>query len=784
MQGKFSYHLLITGFASVLLIMLLISIIGLTRMAVINRNLDEFVTKHALKTKLVTQMRTVARERSLLLNAMTIMEDPFERDDAFMRFNNFGNTFALMRNRLMAMNLSKKELTIINRQGQLTQTAVTLQNHVTELVFAGDIERARYALLNEAIPSQNKVLEQLQQLLSLMNRTTQSAVAGAARANDYAYVFMVILAVSGLMVGSGIAMFVIRRVNKIEIALHEEKERVEVTLHSIGDAVITTDADGDVNYLNPVAERLTGWDSTGAHGLALPEVFNIVNEDDRHPGLNPVAHCLQSGTIEYLTPPTVLISRSGDEYAIEDSAAPIRDRDGEVIGAVLVFHDVSLARRMARQLAWQANHDGLTGLTNRSAFEQLLEELLRSARDNKRQHALCFLDLDQFKVINDTCGHVAGDELLRQLAGVLRGSVRRVDHVARLGGDEFGILIEDCDLRHATAIAENIKNNISDFRFLWQDKTFDVGASIGMVALTESSESLTHMLSTADAACYLAKDKGRNRIHVYQPGDKELAALHGEMQWVSKITQAMEQNRFVIHAQQITPTREKQSGVFCELFAYLLDEKGQLVRPSSFLPAAERYALTPTIDRWMVRNTLHLLSRHPDSVLDTVAINLSGHSFCDEDFLSEVVGQFERYAVAPERVCFEITETAAIANLSRAARFICELSAMGCRFALDDFGSGLSSFAYLKSLRVDYLKIDGAFIIDIEHDPIDRAMVEAINEIGHVMGIKTIAEYVETRSILEIVTQMGIDYAQGFNVCEPKPLLDYLTTRKTGTKTK
>ena len=565
---------------------------------------------------------------------------------------------------------------------------------------------------------------------------------------------------------------------KAEDAVLQEKERAQVTLQSIGDGVITTDSQGAIQFMNPVAEQLTGRKNIEANGLPLPKVFRLVDEVTRKRINDPIKACMDEERIIILATPVMLIRNDGTEFSVEITAAPMYDSAPKVIGAVLICRDVTEMRGMALEMSYQATHDSLTGLINRHEFERRLDQLIKTAREYGHQHALCYMDLDQFKVVNDTSGHTAGDQLLRQLAMLLQGKVRDRDTLARLGGDEFGVLIGECSLEQAKHIAQDICDTIRDFRFVWQEKTFEIGVSIGMVVINADSEGLTNVLSAADEACYAAKDKGRNRVHVFQPDDAELQQRHGEMQWVPRIARALTEDRFSLYCQAISKTRDSQEQCgHYEVLIRLIDEMGEVALPSSFIPAAERYSLMPTIDRWVIRKAF---STYKDAygknirALDVWAINLSGESLNDDKFLGFIHEQFGVYDIPPRAICFEITETAAIANLAKAIQFIKELKGMGCYFALDDFGSGLSSFKYLKNLPVDYLKIDGSFIRDIAKDPIHYAMVESINQIGHVMGIQTIAECVETNAILDKIKQIGVDFAQGFAIDRPKPVADHL----------
>ncbi len=574
------------------------------------------------------------------------------------------------------------------------------------------------------------------------------------------------------MITAFVIIWVIRTMN----ALFHQKELAEVTLHSIGDAVITTDAAANVEYLNPIAEELTGWASAAAAGMPLKEVFNIVNGVTREPQTNPVEKCLREHRVIGLDNNTVLIRRDGHEFIVEDSAAPVHDHEGNIVGAVMVFYDATSSRNMPHLLSYQATHDALTGLINRREFERRLAEVLASARNHDRHHVLCYLDLDQFKVINDTCGHSAGDRLLRQLTPLLKRRLREADTLARLGGDEFGVLLENAPLDVARRIADDLLQIVKNFHFVWEDKSFEIGASIGVVSITSESASVAEVLREADTACYAAKDKGRNRVQVYRPGDTEIAQRHGEMQWVSRITRALEEDRFCLFHQAILPLAAHEGfDPQCEILLRMVDENGGIVSPMAFIPAAERYNLMPAIDRWVIRNAFVLCGSKdvrgdPDEFRKAFSINLSGASLCDEHFLDFIYEQLAQHAVPPQSICFEITETAVIANLDQAMTFMRALKNKGCRFALDDFGSGLSSFVYLKNLPVDYLKIAGTFVRNMVDDPTDRAMVDAINRVGQIMGIKTIAEFVENETILEQLRQLGVDFGQGYGIAMPKPV--------------
>ena len=555
-----------------------------------------------------------------------------------------------------------------------------------------------------------------------------------------------------------------------EDALFREKESAQITLQSIGDGVITTDAHSVVEYINPVAEELTGWKVDDASGRSIDEIFRGFHEETCEPLENPLAVSIRRDRAIKSVRPTLLIRRDGNELYIESTASPIRDGKGSVTGGVLVFHDVSESRELNRRLSYHASHDILTGLVNRREFENRLERALKSARARETSYELLYLDLDQFKIVNDSCGHSAGDALLGQLGALLKSKIRWRDTLARLGGDEFGVLLESCSLEEAMNSAESLRLAISEYKFVWEERNFRLGVSIGVVPITADNEDVATLLSAADSACAAAKEAGRNRIHSFQENDIDLMRRRREMQWAARINNALEEDRFELFRQTIQPLQKDEKGAHYEILLRMRDENGGIISPGLFIEAAERYGITPNIDRWVIRSAFRWLVSEADERerLALCSINLSGQSFGDEKFLPFVIDQFQMSGIDATKICFEITETAAIASYSQANRFINALKELGCKFALDDFGTGLSSFGYLKHFPVDFLKIDGSFVKEILHDPIDREMVRSINEIGHLTGKKTIAEFAENEEIITMLRGMGIDYAQGYGVSEPK----------------
>ena len=567
-----------------------------------------------------------------------------------------------------------------------------------------------------------------------------------------------------------------------ELMIAERKELAEVTLSSIADGVITTDPHGKTRYLNRVAEQLTGWSNDMAQGMDIGLTMPLADERTGEALEHVAMRCLQQRQAIGISPHAQLITREGRRIAIEESAAPIWSCDGDILGAVVVFRDVSYERKLSQELSWQASHDTLTQLINRREFEHLVAGALRTAKQEGHAHALLYLDLDQFKVINDTCGHAAGDVLLQLLAKMLQGKMRDSDSLARLGGDELGVLLPHCPLDHARLIGEQLRQSIHEFRFTWDERSFELGVSIGIVEINQDSKSMSELLSAADQACYLAKEQGRNRIHLYQESDVMLAQRHGEMLWISRLNEAFTHDYFRLYAMPIVHLHDSPEH-HDEVLIRIRNGKGDLILPGAFIPAAERYDLMLSIDRWVIR----AVCAHIESVRDSLpplealaesrrrapalySVNLSGMSLAAPGLQDYITAQFVQYAIAPEQICFEITETAVIANLPKAQVFMRQLKTMGCRFSLDDFGSGFSSFGYLRALPVDYLKIDGIFVRGIATNAINRAMVKAINEVGHVMGLQTVAEYVENAETLAIIRELGIDYAQGYAVGGLRPL--------------
>ncbi len=785
----FSHVLLSLAFGSLILLCLAMGLVSLNESNQAHRDLEAIVEKIGTRLELLDTMRTAARERSIQLYIMSTESDPFERDNAYMQFNRHATEFSIAYNKLLSMELDEKEQELIRQQNLAANYIVPIQRRVAELAIEGKLEQAQALMTGKAIQAQDQVIDSIARLQKLQHAAIREVESLADVSNQHTRKLIYILIGLALLLGLGIMFYTIRRITRMEKRLIREKELAQVTLQSVGDAVITTDRQGRIQFMNPVAEHLTGYRCADAVGKPLETVFRILSESEHLDVENPVDTALNEHVILSLSNDIILIREDGKEFAIELTAAPIMDDQHEVFGAILTFHDVSEMRSLSCKLSYQATHDSLTGLVNRREFELRLKQIIQNARNEKTSHAMCYLDLDQFKVVNDSAGHAAGDELLKQLAHKLSPLLRKSDVLARLGGDEFGVLLEGCSEEQALKIANLMRTTIKETRFPWGNNTFEVGVSIGLVPINAESGGVSDILSAADTACYAAKENGRNQVQVYREDNSEYSKRKTEFRWVQDIQRALDANTFLLYCQKITPVDDhSRHRHFCELLIRLQTSRGEVIPPMAFLPAAERYDLIQDIDRWVVHHTLAMLNEHrpEDGGEQTlVAINLSGQSLGDSDFLDYTHAEIRNSRCSPEHLCFEITETAAIANMSKAIHFIKSLKELGCKFALDDFGNGLSSFAYLKNMPVDFLKIDGSFVRDICHDSMDHAFVEAIHRIAAMMNIETIAEYVENEDTLERLRAIGIHYAQGFHIERPQqiaggPAADANTPRQGG----
>jgi diguanylate cyclase (GGDEF)-like protein/PAS domain S-box-containing protein len=680
------------------------------------------------------------------------------------------------------------------RHSSLLERPIDAWTRADELILRLDeIGRQMHALIESGSAADSGVSQLLaeaerihRQVAPLEDEFSRSLGSTSRQVLKLLSVFLALCSIILVGIGAAISRNMIRRSERIALALREAEEqafvaqaRSHVTLQSIADAVLCTNRACEVTFMNSAAEVLTGWSAARAVGQPLATVLQMLPEPNTFSVTADIEQILAG---EQRTGPatgSLLRKRDGSTTPVHERAAPIRDFHGEVIGIALVMRDITQERALAAQLLHQATHDALTGLANRREFEQQLSRAIADQKSTGREYALLYLDLDQFKVVNDTCGHAAGDELIRQVSWAVKHELRAADVLARLGGDEFGILLANNAQDAALAVAESVRRRISELRFLWEGKVFSTNVSIGVLSLTKSLATVSDALSAADQACYLAKDNGRNRVQFYRPDDQVMRARHGEMRWVERLNRAIELDQFALFAQEIRPVGSQagkgnfQASHF-EILIRMIESDGTLIAPMAFIPAAERYGLMPKIDRWVIanacKNLAALKERH--GAIPTCMINLSGASVTDPGMVDFVRSQLVQFALPTDSIGFELTETAAISNLASASQLMHRLNEIGCPMALDDFGSGMASFAYLRRLPVDYLKIDGEFVQDMTTDAVDYEIVEAIHNVGRVMGVKTVAESVESADILAALLLVGVDFAQGYHISRPMPMMD------------
>jgi len=782
--------LLFIAFGILLAVLTALIVLGLARIESFNRQTRALTQAQGHKIGVVSELFLANGQRSALIDELFLPDAQQTRPPALKRYQQAIAAYQDAVKKLGALDVAGAEREARDRALAAAGASLAIGDGIVSLLMQNQIAPASELNLTQAVLSDSRLQETLYLLLEANHAQTTQSIAAANTGMRDGFLLLGAGGILALLAGVGIAIMVIRVVTRTEARLHNEKELAEVTLHSIVDGVITTDADGRIEYLNPVAESFLGWSSAEARGKPLSEVYRVVDERSGVPLVTlPLTDAQGSGDPEPVA--VRLVDRNGRECPVRYSHSPIRGRDGTEHGMIVVFHDVSQLRAMAQQLLWQASHDSLTGLVNRREFERRLIELIETAKAQRREHALLYLDLDNFKAVNDTCGHSAGDELLRQLTSIMLTRMRGSDTLARLGGDEFGALLESCPPEQAVRIANGMRETVREFRFVWEGKTFSVGVSIGLVPVNAESGNVSQVLAAADACCYEAKKQGRDRVQVYRPDARGAGGRHEELQLVSQITSAFELGQFRLYRQRIAPLNPgSRRAAHYEVLIRMLDASGSPVPATGFMPAAERYNLLTSIERWVVSSLVEFLHRQwnsgaiPREAQDGgergfYSVNISGASINDKSFPEFLRNLLTRYQLPSGLLCFEITETTAISNLSKAAELMHELKGMGCRFALDDFGTGMSSFAYLKYLPVDFLKIAGVFITDMGTDAMDYAIVDSINKISHILGMKTIAESVENAEALARITELGIDFAQGYFVAEPEELGDEPAQRQT-----
>ena len=758
--------LLVISFSTILFVTFAALAIISYQIKTTQSQINEIVTNNNQKSRLLIKMQQSARERSLTLYSMINIKDPFEYDDAFMEYQDYAQVFIKARQQFSSMDLSKIEQELITKQGVLSQKTVALQNLIIKLLDKERFKDAVDILINKSIPSQNAVLIQISKLIDFQRNKNEKIVTQLQESLNQSILLIILIFGFIFLLTVLTAKYVIHRITKTENQLFFEKELAQTTLHSIGDGVITVDKDYYIQTINPVAEVLSDTKSEDVIGKNILNLYQGKNAVQRTALDGKISNTqLQRSLFDFS-----LTKKDGTKHEVEHTIAPIIDQSENILGAVIILRDVTDVRTMEKRLSHQASHDALTDLINRREFEIRLNQIIRNAQVENLSHSLCFLDLDKFKVINDTSGHAAGDEFLKQVSITIQSFLRQSDLLARLGGDEFAIIFNQCSISKAKTISNQIIQKIKENRFSWGKNSFETGASIGIVPITKITASSTEVMSAVDAACYEAKDKGRNRIQVFEPNNADFVKHQAETSWIQKIKHAINENDFELYYQELLNINPKYiTPKTIEILIRLKDGEN-IICPDSFIPTAERYNLMPLIDEWVIENTFKFISdykeKHNKDI--RVAINLSGQSLSEDSVLNLITNKLKKKTMLKhELICFEITETAAIANMSKAIEFISHIKQMGCKFSLDDFGSGLSSFSYLKNMPVDNLKIDGVFIRDIHNDPVNKIFVESIHNISRIMGIKTTAEYVENKEILNCIKLIGIDYAQGYHISLP-----------------
>ena len=565
----------------------------------------------------------------------------------------------------------------------------------------------------------------------------------------------------------------------LEVSLSRSKRQAQYTLESISEGVITTDNDGRIDYMNLAAEALIGTNRDDAAGHRVGELFTLVDDADRRPLGDPVERCLAMRRRVNMGRRAVLVSADSEqEHSVEITASPVRGPSNSISGTVVVFHDVSELRGLTQKMSYQATHDPLTGLINRREFERRLDEAMDSAHADEAVHIVFYMDLDRFKAVNDTCGHLAGDNMLREVATLIKEQVRDSDFVGRLGGDEFGALLVGCPIEKARQIATDICNAVADYRFVWKDKIFNIGISVGLIEVSHASGTLQDVMSAADSACYMAKQQGRGQVHIYSARDEAVARERGDIQWLRQLQTALHEDSFELAIQPIIAMSGRtESGPSVEVLIRLNDGQSRATNSAEFLRPAERYQMMPQIDRWVINAALAAISSGEIKLTThrSCAINLSSQTLGDESFLGFVVDALDRSGVAPSSVCFEVTEAAILSNVQHAQRFIEVLHGIGCEFSLDDFGSGLGSFSSLKHLPIDYLKIDGTYTRNLRSDLVNQEMVMAMIKLARTMQFRIVAEQVEHQEDFDWLRDAGVDFVQGYFV-EAPALLGTATT--------
>ncbi len=770
-QGRYA---LIAGYIVIWLLMTLLSVASLGYMSAIQEQLRDIVAVHNTKKDLVKQMHASTRERVFSLQHMLLLDDPFERDTESMKIDTYGVKFTNARDQFMKLPLDPAEQQLMISHAVLASRAGPAQRDAISLIMENEMERARQLLLDEVIPIQQQALAVLRDLEEYQDTSIKQALQHGEDSYRNAGLLLIILGGVAVLLLLSIAVKVFKVMRHAAQALHEEKDRLRVTLNSIGDGVIATDSHGLIEYINPVAEQYTGWSQEEAKGTNIFDVFHVINAADDTPVATSLDALIDESRITDPHHHCLLQRRDGLTLAVDFTSSAIHHEDGSVGGYVTVFRDESELREMAHHLSHQAAHDPLTNLINRREFERHLIALLRRGELNNGEHVLCYLDLDRFKVVNDSCGHAAGDELLKQLVTLFKHRVRNNDLLARIGGDEFGLLLENCPVERALRITEEIRHTVHRYRFVWKGQSFQVGVSIGMVAIDNRWQNLPELLAAADAACYAAKDGGRNRVHLYLNSDS--GEPGEEATWPARIRDALEHDGLIHYYQKPVALSATPAEPHCYDLQLRIKEQGWQHLPlAPLMPQAERHGLAPRIDRWAVENAL-VLARLREDYQAIHAVQLSASSLQDTTFVSDIATIARQRSISPAQLCLEIPEGYLLTATSQAYAAALGLKEQGFRIALNGTGESIGAHDTLRNLPFDYVRIAGDFVYEALEDPIHRIRLEAIVRMAHSMGMQVIVMDVQSGPLLELLAEIGADYLSGTGIDKPQPAIALLIT--------
>ncbi len=766
---------LIFGFGIILSLVLVAAIIGHYLVDAVVRSQDQIVHIHNVKKDLSRKMLAFAQQRFLSASRMIHSDDIFVIEDLKMERIESGGNFIYNLEHLLKMPLTQIEKEQLKKIRARASNSSHKVDDIIVLVEQGKLELAIKAFGEQGISSQKAVYDALSEFAELQENYVEKALENTRIKKRQYQITQIFITGFLVLIGLALAAYVIRRITATERQLAWERKQALTTLGNISDTVISMDEHHIIEYINPAGKRLLHCEAQDVIGKPIHTLLTVYNEAGEIVSIEDSSSHL-SDKKSILNGKTNLVLHGVDntQFLIEIEISDMHhDLTEELLGHVVAIKDVTQERKAAKTLEYQANTDLLTGLANRANFENKLQHIVNTKIDGQ-SHVICFMDLDRFKIVNDTCGHQAGDELLKQIGHLLKNKTRKVDLLARFGGDEFALLLQNCDSSTGIHIAKTLIDAIAEFRFVWDDNLFTIGLSIGIASFSQQRGcNVKSVIKAADTACYRAKDMGRNTYYVYNPEDSAIAQRTSEMNWSNRILNALEQDRIVLFGQKIVPLPSctEQYEYFIEVLMRYND-RGKLVAPNAFIPAAERYHLMAEVDKYIINKVFANIQSWPSDLLEKIkiSINLSGQTIGDARTRDFILEKIKEYNIGPGIICFEITETSAIANLLEAAQFIKVLKAVGCTFALDDFGSGLSSFAYLQSLPIDYLKIDGSLVRQISNNTMQRHMVESIHKIGEMMGIGTVAEYVEDQAILDALNSMGVHYGQGYHLAKPQPI--------------